>query len=53
MIFNVPEMQEYFDSLPHKVKRFIEESKSKISDLDELKKMGESIEQKLHSDSKY
>ena len=53
MMFHVPEMQEYFDSLPHKVRRFIEESKSKITNLDELKKVGEQIKQQLHSDSKY
>ena len=53
MFFNDSEMQEYLDSLPHKVKRLIEESKSRISNLDELKKVGEQIKQKLNSDSKY
>ena len=53
MTFNSPEMQEYYDSLPYKVRHFVDEAGTKISTLDDLKKVGEHFRQKLLSDSKY
>lgn len=53
MTFQDQEMQKYYDSLPFKVRHFVDESGEKLSTLGELKQVGEHFRQKLLSDSKY
>lgn len=52
MTFDSAEMQKYYDSLPYKVRHFIDES-GKISTMEELRQIGEHFRRELRSDSKY
>lgn len=53
MTFQTPEMREYYESLPFKVRYLIDASQQKITTMEELRQVGEQLREELRSDSKY